>query len=547
MNRSTLLSLLAAVAAGTSATLASSHREAPLITTTPKLDSTDFYMFNSYEPGREGYVTIVANYIPLEDAYGGPNYFTLDPEAVYEIHVDNTGDAIEDLTFQFKFNNTLRNIALPIGPDGNRRTNSVPVLAVGRISAGNNGALNLDQTYSLNLITGPRRTGASTAIAGTNGVTTFTKPMDNVGTNTFPNYAAYANQYIYTINLPGTTKTGRVFVGQRKDPFVVNLGETFDLINITTSPVGPENANKDTLWDKNVTSLILEIPKEALTLASDKPVIGAWTTASKVTKNGDTTNYTQLSRLSMPLVNEVVIGLADKDKFNTSEPKDDGQFADYITHPTLPAIIELLYGPNGLNAAAGVKAPTLFPRSDLVNVFALGLAGLNQVSANPSLGEMTRLNTSTPAVAPADQKNMGVIAGDVSGFPNGRRPGDDVVDIALRVVMGKLLTAEQAPTGQLPYTDGATVNALMFLPVFPYLNTPLGGSPNDPEVKVTLQSAPQAGAQFHNVIATFDESTHSLKTAVEGETAIYQTKSANNIKVGAVKVENNTVSIGVTQ
>ena len=157
------------MAAGTSATLASSHREAPLITTTPKLDSTDFYMFNSYEPGREGYVTIVANYIPLEDAYGGPNYFTLDPEAVYEIHVDNTGDAIEDLTFQFKFTNTPRNISLPIGPDGNRRTNSVPVLAVGRITAGNNGALNLDQTYSLNLITGPRRTGTSAPISSTGG------------------------------------------------------------------------------------------------------------------------------------------------------------------------------------------------------------------------------------------------------------------------------------------------------------------------------------------------------------------------------------------
>ncbi|MCC7373758.1 MAG: DUF4331 family protein [Verrucomicrobiales bacterium] len=138
------LSLAAALSAA-----ASSHREAPQITASPKLDCTDFYMFGSYEAGRSDYVTLVANYLPLQDAYGGPNYFQLDDQAVYEIHIDNNGDAVEDLTFQFRFTNTPRDIALTIGPAGNQRTNAVPVLAVGQIGANNIGALNIDQTYRI--------------------------------------------------------------------------------------------------------------------------------------------------------------------------------------------------------------------------------------------------------------------------------------------------------------------------------------------------------------------------------------------------------------
>ena len=157
---------LAASASVSVGLLASSHREAPLITETPKLDATDFYMFNSYEAGRSNFVTFVANHLPLQDSYGGPNYFSFDPEALYEIHIDNNGDSIEDLTFQFRFQNTSRNISLPIGPEGNRRTNAVPVLAVGPIGAGNIAALNLDQTYTIGLIKGPRR-GAAPAPSDT--------------------------------------------------------------------------------------------------------------------------------------------------------------------------------------------------------------------------------------------------------------------------------------------------------------------------------------------------------------------------------------------
>lgn len=524
-----------AVVAFAAPILASSHREAPAITAMPKVDCTDFYMFNSYEPGRENYVTIVANYIPLQDAYGGPNFFSLSTNAVYEIHIDNNADAMEDLTFQFKFQNTSRNISLPIGPEGNRRTNAVPVLAVGPITAGNNAALNLDQTYSVDVIRGPRRTGSHSPVANaTNGSTTFTKPLDNVGEKTLPDYNSYADQYIYTVSLPGSDATGKIFVGQRKDPFVVNLGEIFDLVNISTSPLGPEDANKDILSDKNVTSIILELPKSFLLSASDKPVIGAWTTASTVEPDN---SLKQVSRLGHPLVNEVVIGIKDKDAFNASEPKNDGQFADYVTHPTLPAILELLYG------SAGVKAPTAFPRADLVAVFLTGVDGLNK---NGSVSEMLRLNTSIAPKLPAQQNNMGVIGGDTAGFPNGRRPGDDVVDIALRVVMGALLPEADAPSGKLPFTDGATVNAKMFSAKFPYLNPPLAGSPNDPEIKVTLRATPSLSAPLHSVPATFDPDTQSLLTKKPSPTTgFFRVRSANHVTVTDVAAGPDDTSVRV--
>jgi hypothetical protein len=256
-------------------------------------------------------------------------------------------------------------------------------------------------------------------------------------------------------------------VGQRKDSFVVNLGEVFDLVNVT-NPLGPVDAERDDLADKNVTSLILEVPI-ACVAGKRGPVIGAWTTAS-VPEDDKSNDFVQVSRLSSPLVNELVIGLKDKDRFNGSQPKNDAQFATYVTNPTLPAILEILFG------GAGVKAPTLFPRADLVAAFLTGISGLN---ANGSVGEMIRLNTATPPTPAAGQNNLGVIGGDMAGFPNGRRPGDDVVDIALRVVMGKLLPLADAPSGQLAFTDGALVDASRFATTFPYLATPIPGSPND--------------------------------------------------------------------
>jgi hypothetical protein len=512
---------------------ASSHREAPLITASPKLDGADFYMFNSYETGRSNFVTFVADYLPLQDAYGGPNYFMMETNGIYEIHIDNNGDAVEDLTFQFQFLRIPQHIALPIGPAGNQRTNEIPLIVAGQIFSNNTAALNVVENYSVKLIRGNRRTGVAQEITNSaNGSTVFTKPVDNIGNKTLPDYDAYANNYVYNIDIPGCPIPGRMFVGQRKDPFVVNLGETFDLINLS-NPLGPVDSQKDSLADKNVTAIILELPTACLTNGAS-PVIAAWTTASRY----DGTNLVQVSRLGHPLVNEVVIGLKDKDSFNASEPKDDAQFADYVTHPTLPALIELLFG------SAGVRAPTNFPRADLVQVFLTGVPGLNQTTAT---AEMLRLNTTTPTVPAAQQNNLGVIGGDIAGFPNGRRPGDDVVDVALRVMMGKLLSANDAPSGQLPFTDGAFVDASRFQQVFPYLTSPLAGSPNDLSLTITLQHSPNVAGPYADTAARYDSASQKLSTSLTAANAgFYRVKADRaGVSLSVPTVQGTNVLIGV--
>lgn len=471
---------------------ASSHREAPFITQNPKVDASDFYMFRSYESGRASFVTLIANYVPLQDPGAGPNYFQMDPNALYEIHIDNNGDAKEDLTFQFRFTNTIADNQFTVG---NKKVSIPLVINGGAINTVNAPGLNVRETYSVSVVRGDRRTGTRAAVTDAGGGgSTFDKPVDNIGNKSIPDYAAYAAKHVYAVNIPGCATPARLFVGQRKDSFVVNLGETFDLINIkapaTEFAANAESAAKDDLAGKNITSIELEVASSCLTASgSSDPVIGAWTTASVrqarvinpvpsatagASKEGGA--WTQVSRLGMPLVNEVVIGLKDKDKFNHSKPSADSQFADYVTNPTLPALVEVLYG------SAGAKAPTNFPRNDLVATFLTGIKGVNQ-PATVVASEMLRLNTSIAPVAMGAQKRLGVIDGDSAGFPNGRRPGDDVVDIALRVVMGKLCTLSigcvpaNAPAGALHFTDGAWLDDSAFTAAFPYLKTPLAGSP----------------------------------------------------------------------
>ena len=511
---------------------ASSHREAPNIARLPTLDATDLYMFNSYEAGRTGYVTILANYIPLQDPYGGPNYFALDQSGLYEIKIDNNGDGVEDLTFQFQFSNSLANanagIALSVGPAGTTKSVAIPLKNAGPISAASSANLNFNETYTLTMVAGPARTGTATPVTNaTSGGTTFTRPMDYIGQKSFGSdagYAAYAGQYIYNITIPGCGQAGRVFVGQRKEGFVANLGEIFDLVNLVplegdndptyNPPPGKpfpggitQSAANNVLATKNITTLALELPAACLK-GTGNGVIGAWTAAStrqvrilnenatfaKPEVNGGA--WTQVSRLGMPLVNELVIGLPDKDHFNSSAPQNDAQFATYVTNPTLPALLSSLFlAPvnTTLGAALTNLAPTNFPRTDLEAAFLTGFTGLNQQSTvTPS--EMLRLNTAVPPAAAAAQNPLGVIAGDVAGFPNGRRPGDDVVDVSLRVVMGALCyplpigtggaptnlglcTPAQAPVGNAAFTDGAPVSALDFDQTFPYLQTPIPGSP----------------------------------------------------------------------
>ena len=558
--------LLGTVFAGTIAAMApavwaSSHREAPAISGMPRVDSTDFYMFRSFSPARiaeegAGYVTMVANYVPLQAPYGGPNYFALDNDAIYEIHIDNDGDAQEDLTFQFNFDSELdaagtrRNAGIELNIGG--QNVAIPLRQAGGVGPGiNGGALNELETYTVSLIRGDRRTGTRTTLRPTvapiaGSPNRFVKPVDNIGTKTIADYDTYANAHIYTVNVPTCARPARIFVGQRQENFAVNLGEVFDLVNLVpiqgadsaewpqynvgggAFPGGivQDRLNDDLVDEFNVTSLAVEMPVECLTAVAPgatgfDPVIGGWTSASlpqarllDPTPNYNATSrqggaFVQVSRLSNPLVNELVIGLRDKDRFAESEPMQDLRPADgiatYVTNPTLPALLDILF-----RSAAGSQtniAPSNFPRADLVATFATGFAGFNQPANQQAGGEMLRLNTAVGPTPVASQHVLGLVAEDLAGYPNGRRPTDDTVDLALRVVMGALChpvplgaelgvegaveneasdlvnlglcDPEDAPVGTVAFTDGAPLRPDQVLADFPYLNAPIPGSPNN--------------------------------------------------------------------
>jgi len=344
------------------------------------------------------------------------------------------------------------------------------------------------------------------------------KPVDNIGSKTFgaaPAYEQYARRFIHQIEVPGCDVPGRVFVGQRLDPFKIALGETFDLINFVPidadSAVGGAFATavrqdpaRNDLARNNVTTLALELPKACIT-GDGNSVIGTWTTASlpettQINPHGTLDEpervsgpMVQVSRLGSFLVNELFIGFPDKNTFNSSMPKDDTQFASYVTNPVFPAIVDSLFR-DAVNNTLGTNienlAPSNLPRQDLVSGFLTGFPGVNQLKqVTPS--EMLRLNTAIPVTPRASQQSLGVAAGDLAGFPNGRRPGDDAVDIGLRVAMGALCyplpigegldlglcTPDQAPIGNVALTDGVPLAATDFDNHFPYLVTPYAGSP----------------------------------------------------------------------
>ncbi len=536
-SRYMLSTLLAGSVAMTgSLAMASSHREAPAIAGMPRVDATDFYMFRSYEPGRANFVTLIANYNPIQAPYGGPNYFVLDNDAIYEMSIDNNGDAKEDITFQFDFSSALKGdngIELDIGG----QMVAIPLRQAGGIPGMNTPSDNINETesYAVTMISGDRRSGKRKKLSPEGG---FTKPIDNIGNKTIPDYESYADEYIYPVNF-GACGAGKVFVGQRAEAFAVNLGEIFDLVNLVPLQGAPsvewpqynstpfpggivqDRANDDLVGKANVTSLALEVPIDCLT-GEGNGVIGGWTTASLPQArlldpspefNGSARQggaMVQVSRLSNPLVNEVVIGLKDKNLFNAVKPTADGAVATYVTNPTLPALLDLLFR-DAVGSPTNI-APSNFPRQDLVTAFLTGFPGVNQMSTVTG-SEMLRLNTAFPATARDQQNTFGLVAEDLGGFPNGRRPADDTVDIALRVMMGALchdlpLAAElgvpgavedtptdmvnlslcgadaessraAAPVGTAAFTDGAPLNASELMNAFPYLNAPIAGSPNN--------------------------------------------------------------------
>ncbi len=283
-----------ALAAATPA-LSSSHREAPNITETPKVDNTDVYAFRSYEPGRAGFVTLIANFQPFQDPGGGPNYFTMDPDALYEIMIDNNGDAREDLTYQFKFDNGLQNgrgIQYNIGG----KTLPIALRHDGQVASDSPPTIAEYELFNVFQVQGDRRSGTRTSVVDADrNRPTFIKPFDNVGNKTIADYPGYSDKFIYNISIPGCDTRGRVFVGQRAEYFAVNLGPIFDLVNFV--PISGDNdpmygngqpfpggitqsqANQELIQNYNVTTLAIEIPIAEACIDVDKPADHALATA----------------------------------------------------------------------------------------------------------------------------------------------------------------------------------------------------------------------------------------------------------------------------
>jgi len=355
--------------------------------------------------------------------------------------------------------------------------------------------LNWFEHYYINLVTGDRSKGVRQSIKNAQtGENVFRKPFDYVGTKSFPHYETYARSFIYDISIPNCGFNGRVFVGQRQDGFNINLGQIFDLINFIPIPglanlsITESDANND-LSVKAITSIALEVHSSCLLAGSvSNGVLSSWVATRRLLHIGDEhIPGKQVSRLANPLVNELLIGIDQKGYWNRRHVRYDADFFDFIAYPTMPEVINILFK-DAVNtiifkdSPLSNLAPQVFPRTDLLEIFYTGIPGLNS-PANVLSCDQLRLNTSIPAVSAANQKNMGVLANDLAGFPNGRRPGDDIVDIALRALVGVLLVPSGAPLGTGPapiglveLTDGAPVDASYFDEVFPYLRTPIPGS-----------------------------------------------------------------------
>jgi Domain of unknown function (DUF4331) len=533
------LVLLAGLAAWPA--MASSHREAPAILDMPEVDGADLYMFRSYEAGRAGFVTLIADYNPMQDPFGGPNYFPLREDAFYDIRIDNNGDAVEDLTFRFRFTNALPvvvpgdpGLGVPV-PFPSGTFVPVGISAVAPFGPGTQapppgGALNWIRSYTVRLVRGPMDNPTQVGFLrnASNNSTRFPMPFDNIGMKTIPLYDVYAAQFVFPVDIPGCG-AGRLFVGQRKEPFAVNLGEFFDLVNF--NPVGSRAAQPNSLANKNITSLALEVAIACLNPGADGVVAG-WTTAQLLRfrelvdnptfdqpfiESGD---FVQVSRLANPLVNELDIALAKKNLFNASRPKDDAQFLLFFQKPTVPVGIQLV---------GGIPPPTNIPRKDLVAFFLNGLPGLNPDNSG---AELLRLNTNVQPVAAAQQNNLGFLGGDNAGWPNGRRPGDDVVDITVRVLEGalcflpglNLCTPADVPVGQpLPFTDQTWVDAGQFDSVFPYLQPPIPGAPNPTRLFTSFLAGTPGLSGTCTSLLTTDESqltvscTHDLSGATSAQ------------------------------
>jgi hypothetical protein len=467
---------------------AASHREAPLIANDPTADITDFFMFRSYEPGHEDNLILIMDVIPGEEPSSGPNYYNFDPKVVYSINIDNDADGnADDLVFEFRFKTELRGIIR----DAGLFLSYVALPPISALDGPGSEGLGLRQKYSVTLIKDGKRLGMANDLIAV---------PSNVGPRTMPDYDALAAQGVYTFTREG--QTGKVFAGQRDDPFYIDLGGVFDTLNLRRTPLplldpaedADDSSNPfgvDMLSGFNVHTIALEVPISALTkdnMGPDDtayPKLGAYASTSRKqvtvlrdradepttdsaaaddlvhrSGSGTTNRWVQVQRLANPLVNEAIIGTVDKDRWNAKDPSKERPFLDYYLNPRLALALELVYG------VPAEKSD----RTDLVNLLLKYMPDQNKLS------ELLRIDVSVPPTAFADQKRLGPLAHDAAGnstpdpaaWPNGRRPIDDVTDVAVRVIGGPNYINALAG-------DGVNVNDKPLSDTFPFLATPWDG------------------------------------------------------------------------
>jgi hypothetical protein len=443
---------------------AASHREAPITALDRTADITDWYTFVSFNhPDR---VTMILNVDPFLEPSNGPNYFPFDPNVLYEMKVDNNHDGVEDITFQFRFTTEIRQPGLFTGFVGGI-AGIPPIIALD--GPGSEG-LSLRQAYRVTVL----KNGKATDLTG--GKTLFAVPS-NVGPLTMPNYGSLYNQGTYDLG-----NKISVFAGTVDDPFFIDLGAAFDSLNfrmgvggVLTAAVDSDDTHNyapDAVAGFNVNSIVLEVPISMLTVdgkqhpAGDKEaVIGTYGTTSRphvtirrspnaVESRG---KFKQVQRMGNPLINELIIGTGSKDRFSMDEPENDSQFANFFLDPLLAHVF----------ASFGIPVPPA-PRTDLLPlvVYTAPICpGCGPNDAGP-VADLLRLNTGIPATPVANQKRLGFLAGDTAGFPNGRRPVDDVVDIAARAVGGILVDPVKFGTR---IGDGVQLNDDGYRGIFPYV------------------------------------------------------------------------------
>jgi len=450
MRKTTLgAAAVAALAAGSLAVpgvFGSSHREAPKILADPTADNTDVYAFTA--PDAPHSLTVVANWIPLEEPAGGPYFGKLDPRARYYVKIDNTGDGRADVAYRWKFKQKF------LKPDS--------FLDQG----------NFVQSYDLYKETYKGKKEHSHKIASNVPVAPA-----NAGPKTTPNYAA-----TQAATIRGLSGGGKTFVGPSDDPFFVDLGAVFDGINIDKPGrpnigLGNQGGGKDDVAGYNTHSFVLQVPESEVTrdgksvsdAKAGNAAIGVWATTERrrvsVLRHGKRhgSRWAQVSRLGNPLINEVIIPIGQKDKFNRTSPADDlKNFGTYALNPEPARLLNALF-------KLGVKETD---RTDIVQALLTGVPGLTQIGSHPAPADTLKLNLGVPPSA--SPSRFGVLANDLAGFPNGRRLADDVTDIELRVIAGALLKPSEGGK-QIPLGDGVDQNDHAFRSSFPYVALPTDG------------------------------------------------------------------------